>query len=113
MRWMTEDADVRCTHVLGSVERRPSQTLLTVDGRRVLVQPDPVGRSVRLCPNYGITVKPCTSTIGVSTGYAAAIRVDGQPVALDTLRGPTDGVPPSIVEFQVFDAGQSLVRSDR
>lgn len=113
MRWMTEDAEVRCTHVLGSVERTPSQSLVTVDRRRVLVQPDPVGRSIRLCPNYGITVKPCTTTIGVSVGYSGLLRVDGQPIALDTLRGPTDGVPPSVVEFLVFDPGQGLVRSDR
>ena len=38
---MTEDAIVLCTHQLGNVENQPSQTLVTIDGRRVLVDNDP------------------------------------------------------------------------
>ena len=59
MKWMTEDAIVLCTHQLGTVGNQPSQGLVTVDGRKVLVDNDPESRQIRLCPNYGITVKPC------------------------------------------------------
>ena len=98
--------------MLGSVDRQPSQSLVTVDGRRVLVEPDPVGRSISMCPNYGITVKPCTTTVGVVAGYAMALRIDKQAIALETVHGPTDGVPPGVAEHLVFDPGQSLVGTD-
>ncbi len=111
MRVMTEDAIVVCTHQLGSVERRPSQDLVRVDGRRILVDDDPVGRGIRLCPNYGVTVKPCNKTLAVTVGYSALLRVDGQRVCLDTVRGLTDGTPPSVVEYEVRDAGQVLLES--
>jgi hypothetical protein len=112
MRLVTEDAIVVCTHQLGSVERRPSQGLVRVDGRRLLVDDDPVGRSIRLCPNYGVTVKPCNRTVAVTMGYSSLLRIDGKQVCLDTLRGLTDGTPPSVVEYEVKDAGQTLVGSD-
>jgi hypothetical protein len=112
MRLLTEDAIVVCTHQLGSVERRPSQGLVRVDGRRLLVDDDPVGRSIHLCPNYGVTVKPCNQTLAVTIGYSGLLRIDGKQVCLDTLRGLTDGTPPSVVEYEVKDAGQALVGTD-
>jgi hypothetical protein len=111
MRVLTEDAVVVCTHQLGSVERRPSQDLVRVDGRRLLVDDDPVGRSIHLCPNYGVTVKPCNKSLAVTVGYSELLRIDGKRVCLDTMRGLTDGTPPSVVEYEVKDAGQTLVES--
>jgi hypothetical protein len=111
MRVLTEDAIVVCTHQLGRVERRPSQDLVRVDGRKVLVDDDPVGRSIRMCPNYGVTVKPCNNTLAVTVGYSTLVRVDGQRVCLDTVRGLTDGTPPSVVEYEIRDPGQVLVSS--
>ena len=111
MRVMTEDAIVVCTHQLGRVERKPSQGLVRVDGRRILVDDDPVGRSIRMCPNYGVTVKPCNNTLAVTVGYSALVRIDGQRVCLDTIRGLTDGTPPSVVEYEVRDPGQTLLSS--
>src|SRR5262245_15390350 len=109
MRWLTEDANVACTHQLGDVVNQPSQRLVTVDGRRVLVRSDPEGRSIRLCPNITVTMKPCTQTLQVQVGYSQLVTVDGSPVCLDTVSGLTNGTPPGIVRYIVRDPGQRLV----
>ena len=109
MRWLTEDAKVVCTHQLGDVRNVPSQSLVTVDGRKVLVRSDPEGRSISLCPNINVTMKPCTRTLVVQVGYSTFIRVDGRSVCLDSVSGLTNGTPPGIVRYVVRDAGQGLV----
>ena len=78
---------------------------MRVDGRRLLVDDDPVGRRIRLCPNYGVTVKPCNTTLAVTVGYSDLLRIDGRRVCLDTMRGLTDGTPPSVVEYEVKRRG--------
>ncbi|MET0772707.1 MAG: hypothetical protein ABWZ82_06465, partial [Candidatus Limnocylindrales bacterium] len=79
------------------------------DGRKVLVRADPEGRSISLCPNINITMKPCTQTLAVQVGYSTLVRVDGMPVCLDTVAGLTNGTPPGIVRYVVRDPGQRLV----
>jgi hypothetical protein len=108
---MTEDAIVLCTHQLGNVGNQPSQKLVTVNGRRVLVDNDPEQRSIRLCPNIGVTMKPCQNTLKVVVGYSTLAKIDGKKVCLDTVRGLTDGTPPGIVQYEVRAAGQRLVSS--
>src|SRR3954452_5440694 len=111
MRVMTEDAIVVCTHALGNVGNQPSQTLVTIGGRSVLVDHDPDQRSVRLCPNIGVTMKPCTTTLKVVAAYSTLVKIDGHAICLDTVTGMTDGTPPGIVQYQVRAAGQQLVGS--
>lgn len=106
---LTEDAVLLCQHQLGKVGLVPTQTLVTVGGRKVLVQPNPEGRPISGCPNIGATIKPCLTTLKVSAGYSQWIRVDGQPLCLDTVTGYTDGTPPGVVEYQVRSAGQAFV----
>jgi hypothetical protein len=107
--WLTEDAVMVCLHELGRVRLEPSQTLVRVDGRRVLVEPDPERRPVKGCPNIGPTIRPCRTTLVVREGYSALVRIDGQPICLDVLRGLTDGTPPGSIDYKVRDAGQVLV----
>jgi hypothetical protein len=108
---MTEDAIVLCTHQLGNVENKPSQKLVTINGRRVLVDNDPEQRSVRLCPNIGVTMKPCQNTLKVVAGYSTFVKIDGKKICLQTVTGMTDGTPPGIVQYNVRAAGQHLVGS--
>ena len=108
MHWVTLEAVVQCAH-LGKVGLTASQTWVTVLGRPVLVRADPEGRPISGCPNIGPTIKPCTSTLKVRSGYSTWIRVDGRPVALDSLVGLTDGTPPGVVKYQVNAPGQRLV----
>ena len=105
----TEDAVLTCKHELGIVRIVGTQNLLTIGGRKVLVDNDPEGRPIVACPNIGATIKPCLLTLKAQAGYSNWIRADGRRVCLDTITGLTDGTPPGIVKFQVRVPGQSLV----
>ncbi|MFL5757065.1 MAG: hypothetical protein ACJ77N_12295 [Chloroflexota bacterium] len=111
MRIITEDALLVCAHVLGRVTNQPSQHLVTVAGRAVLVEADPEGRTITSCPNIGATIKPCQHTLKVTAGYSTFVRIDGHAVCLDTVVGLTDGTPPGVVQYMVRTPGQTLVSS--
>lgn len=110
MRLLLERGVLRCGHD-GRVSNVPSQTWVRVDGSPVLVEPDPVGRSISMCPNIGLNIKPCTNTLVVRTGYSGFVRIGGRPVSLETVVGFTDGTPPGLVEYTVRDPGQGFVRA--
>jgi hypothetical protein len=111
MRWLTEDAVLVCLHELGRVANQPSQTLVTIDDRQVLVNNDPESRSISMCPNIGATIKPCQTTLKVTIGYSTLLKIDGREICLSTVRGLTDGTPPGVVEYKVRRSGQTLVGS--
>lgn len=108
MNLLTADAVLRCKHG-GSVNLQPAQDLVTIEGRAVLVEPDPESRPIRKCPNISATIKPCTLTLPVRSGYSDLLRIDGHRVCLDTVVGLTHGTPPGIVLYLVSDPGQSFV----
>ena len=109
MKILTEDAILICAHVLGRVGIVATQGLVTVAGRKVLVETDPERRPIRRCPNVGATIKPCQRTLPVRAGYSTFVRIDGKRVCLDTVVGLTDGTPPGVVEYKVQRPGQELV----
>lgn len=109
MRFLTEDAQLFCLHQTGNVKIFPSQRLVTINGRQVLVRPDPRYKVIAGCANIGLTIKPCSLTISVTAGYSEFIRINGRPVCLDTVTGLTDGTPPATVQFIVRTPGQKLV----
>jgi hypothetical protein len=109
MKILTEDSLLVCKHELGKVSNQPSQELVTIAKRRVLVENDPEGRSISKCPNIGIAIKPCTTTLKVDTGYSEFIRINGKRVCLNTVTGLTDGTPPMTVKYYVRTPGQDWV----
>ena len=109
MLLLTEDAVLTCKHELGIVGIVGTQSLLTIEGRKVLVDSDPEARPIVGCPNVGATIKPCLLTLKAQAGYSDWIRVDGRRVCLDVITGLTDGTPPGVVKYQVRAPGQSLV----
>jgi hypothetical protein len=109
MRVLTEDALLVCNHELGTVRIVATQDLVTVQGRRVLVETDPESRPIVGCPNVGATIKPCQQTLRVQTGYSSLVRISGRRVCLDTVTGLTDGTPPGTVQYKVRQPGQDLV----
>ena len=109
MRWLTEDAKLVCKHELGHVGIVATQPFVSIAGRKVLVESDPEGRPITSCPNYGPTIKPCTTTLKVQAGYSSWLRIGGHSVCLDTVTGLTDGMPPGTVKYLVRDPGQTLV----
>lgn len=109
MKLLTQDALVVCEHELGIVKNNPTQSLVTIERRKVLVEIDPEGRQISGCPNYGITIKPCLVTLKVQVGYSDFIRVEGRRVCLDTVTGFTDGTPPGLIHYKVNNPGQNFV----
>jgi len=110
MFFITEDAVVVCQHELGIVQNVPSQNWVTVASRRVLVEVDPEGRSIKGCPMFGVGIRPCLTTLKVTAGYSNLIRINGQRLCLDTVTGLTDGTPPGLVKYKVNAAGQPFVQ---
>lgn len=113
MKILTEDADLRCAHELGRVSIVASQGWVRIEGRKVLVAHDPVSRSIIGCPNYGPTIKPCTTTLAVQRGYSSLVYIDGRQLCLDSVTGITDGTPPGTVKYKVRDSGQRFVRQEQ
>jgi len=109
MKFLTEDAVLVCEHELGHVGLSPIQNLVTINHRKVLVETDPESRPISGCPNYGLTIKPCLTTLRVQVGYSTFIRVNHRKVCLDTVTGLTDGTPPGIVQYKVRTSGQNFV----
>jgi hypothetical protein len=107
-RWLTEDALLVCSHEIGHVQNVMSQNWVTVEGRRLQVETDPEGRTIKDCPMRNPPFKPCNTTLKVVVGYSDYIRVGGKRVCLETVTGMTDGFPP--VPYHVRSPGQDLVR---
>lgn len=113
MRLLTEDAILLCEHA-GLVSLAPRQSWVTINSRRVLVQADPVNRTISNCQNkvFALSQKPCLKTLTVTAGYSAFARIDGNPICLDTVTGVTDGTPPTTARYTVKNPGQTLLGSD-
>jgi|SRR6267378_2074040 len=105
---LTEDAGLFCKHGPGKVSIIATQELVTIDGRKVLVEIDPQGRPISGCPSV-VPFKPCLTTLVVDKGYSEFIRVENRRLCLDTVTGFTDGTPPGIVKYEVRYAGQTFV----
>ena len=113
MRVLTEAARLECDHG-GRVKLVERQSWVTIDGKRVLVEDDPERRSIAGCPNTNpfLGITPCTTTLAVTKGYSTFVRIDGNPVCLETVTGLTNGTPQGGVKYTVKDPGQSLVGSE-
>jgi hypothetical protein len=110
MHWLTEDARLVCKHKNGIVSVVPTQDVVSIHRRRVLVEPDPEQKVISGCPQLGPAIKPCTVTLKVQTGYSSWICINGRRICLDRVTGLTDGTPPGVVQYLVREAGQSFVK---
>jgi hypothetical protein len=110
MKLLVSEAILRCGHD-GIVRNVASQEWVRVAGLPVLVDHDPQGRDIGMCPNMGVNIKPCTRTLAVQIGYSGFIRIGGHAVCLDTVEGFTDGTPPGAVKYTVRRPGQAFVEA--
>lgn len=108
MKLLIERGIVRCGHD-GSVVNVPSQTWVRINSSPVLIEPDPQGRGLQMCPNVGLNIKPCTLTLAVHQGYSGFLRIGQRAICLDSLQGFTDGTPPGAVKYTVRSPGQAFV----
>lgn len=104
---VTEQSLFVCSHA-GNAERKPSQDFVRIEGARILVDPDPLQRSISACPWRLPGQKPCTNTVSILSGLSPFVHIAGHPVGLSSLVGLTDSVPP--VTWQVSAPAQTLVR---
>lgn len=109
MRWLTEDARLACSHDSGIVDIAPTQSLVRIDDRRVLVDPNPENCSISGCPWVAPGQTACLLTLPVREGYSPTIRIDGRKVCLDTVVGITNGTPQGTFDYTVRVPGQTLV----
>lgn len=110
MKLLVTAAILRCGHD-GLVKNMPSQQWVRVAGLPVLVDHDPQGRDIAMCPNVGINIKPCNRTLLVQKGYSAFVRINAKAVCLNTVEGFTDGTPPGAVKYTVRRPGQGFVEA--
>jgi hypothetical protein len=112
---LTDKARLVCQHKTGSLLIVATQNLVRIAGSYVLVggllKGDPEYQPISGCPNFGMTIKPCTMSLKVKTGYSNFIRINGRPVCLDSITGLTDGTPPGVVNYEVVQPGQVFVRA--
>ena len=113
MMWLTEDAQLICTHG-AMVKPIPHQVLVSINNRPVLVQPDPELAPIIGCPNINplAGLKPCLTTLPPQNGYSRLVRINGMAACLDTLSGMTDGTPPGAARYSVVQPGQIFVSVD-
>jgi len=113
MLWLTQDAVAVCKHENGRVHIFATQDLVSVAGRKVLVEKDPESRPITGCPNVGAAIKPCLTTLAVTDGYSEFLTIEGRRVCLDTITGLTDGTPPGVVKYRICSPGQDFVEQSK
>jgi hypothetical protein len=112
MRLLVETALLTCDHA-GRVDPQPSQRLVFVNDRRVLVKPDVEAKSITACPiPLGPGSKPCTNTLPLRKGYSRFVFIQDIPVCREDARGYTDGVPPGGVDYFVVQPAQRLTAEE-
>jgi hypothetical protein len=106
---LTENGVLICLHQRGIVNDKASQNFVRIAKSPVQVDNDPESKSIGGCPNIGVGIKPCTTTLKVTKGYSTWIRIGGHKICLDTVTGLTDGTPPGVVMYIVREPGQQFV----
>jgi hypothetical protein len=93
---LTKSSSITCGHQ-GTVALSSSSKLTVGGSANALLLSDIVGQSVNLCPNpddpNSGSVK-CRH-VAAAQGTATKLTVGSVPVAIDTLKGTTDGVNPA------------------
>lgn len=108
---LTRAAVLKCVHG-GVVSNENSQDWVRIAGDPLLVEPDPLGRSISACPAAMPTTPPCTATVAVDdASYSAFIRIGGHRVCLDSTTGRTNWSQLGMTPFGVTAAAQQFVAS--
>lgn len=95
---LTTASTVGCGHDPGQVSTS-SAAKLTVSGAAVLLQDSIAGKSVSGCGTTpSSSTSQCVTVSSVISGLAQKLTAGGAPVALATVVGLTDGVPPGALK---------------
>jgi hypothetical protein len=112
MLWLTEDAVLKCDHG-GRVDVTATQDFVRIEGRRVLVRPNPERRPISVCTNDlpSAGIRRCLRTQEARAGYSTLVTIADSPVCLDSVLGYTDGSPPRTSNYTVKDPAQAFVEA--
>lgn len=106
---LTKDALLLCSHG-GVVATKARQDWVTIEAVPVLVDDDPLGRTISACPMLTPTTPPCRHATSVDDGsYSAFVAIDGRRLCLDTTAGGTDWSQGATGRYGVAKPGQDLV----
>lgn len=105
---LIQSSSIQCSHPTPGRVQVTGSAKLTVAGVGVLLVDEvPKGSISCQTPDDANTgTKHCTSVLAATAGASTKLTVGGRPVALATLRGPTDGAPPPIT-YSATGAGQT------
>lgn len=108
LKILTDQAVLVCNHQTGIVTNQPSQKWVTIAGRPILVEDDPERKAIKGCAMATPTIKPCTLSLKVTSGYSDLVRIDGHRICLDDVTGLTDWTGAN-VQYKVRTPGQDLL----
>ncbi len=108
LKILTDQAVLVCNHQTGIVTNQPSQKWVTIAGRPILVEADPERKAIKGCTMATPTIKPCTLSLKVTSGYSDLVRIDGHRICLDAVTGLTDWAGAN-VQYKVRTPGQDLL----
>ncbi len=108
---LTKAAVLKCAHG-GIVSNENSQDWVRIGGDPLLVEDDPLKRSISACPMATVTTPPCTATVAVDdASYSTFIRIGGHRICLDSTTGRTNWSQLGITPFSVTAVAQEFVQS--
>jgi hypothetical protein len=115
---LTLASSVLCGHAVGKVTT-VSANKLRVNGSPVLSKEGIAGKSVAGCKtplasdaSGSPTAQPCTSVVAVAAGGSMKLKVNGNPVMLETLEGSTNGMVAKETPQKLLHATAGPVKLD-
>lgn len=112
---LTVASDVSCDHPPtggGKVQLVAGQNVLMVSGASVLAQSQATAEILPGCSQTNTQAGEvvCSTVLSQSAGYSTVLKVNGQPVLLETAGGTTNGLPDSA--WSAKDAKQEVLKAD-
>jgi len=107
---LTKAAVLKCAHG-GIVATKNSQDWVRIEGDPLLVDDDPLHRSIGGCPMLTLTTPPCRTTVAVDeASYSAFVHIGGRRLCLDGTKGTTDWSQMGTTPFSVALVAQKFVQ---
>jgi hypothetical protein len=113
---LTENSTLTCAHA-GRVKLVATQSKLTVNGSKVLVDGDLSGRTISRCltvPDPNTSTVKCFSITSAEGGIAEKLKVNGKGVLLEKVKGKTSGTVGGPTNFQTWSvqtAGETKLKA--
>jgi hypothetical protein len=111
---IAENSTLTCTHT-GKIQLQASQSKLTIQGKKVLVEGDLPSKPISGCTTVNDTTKGnkiCLQVASATGGVAKKLKVNGKGVLLATIKGQTDGTVGGVPQqWSVQNANQTKLQS--